>query len=75
MKDNQKIIISFVEEFIQKHGFSPSIREISESLGYDFSTINYRIKSLVNKGYLSFLPGKQRTLRVIKEGDSAEASK
>jgi repressor LexA len=75
MKDNQKIIISFVKEFIQKHGFSPSIREISESLGYDFSTINYRIKSLVNKGYLSFLPGKQRTLRVIKESDSAEVSK
>ena len=53
VSDKQKNILNFINIFIEKHGYSPSIREIC--LGVNLkstSTVQYHIEKLIKSGYL-----------------------
>ena len=52
--------------FIDKNGFSPTVRELGEILGYrSSSTVHHHLQSLQEKGIISYEPTKSRTLRIV----------
>lgn len=62
----QKITLEYIDWFIKEHGYSPTYREIGEELGIDVAAAFKRVTNLVIKGYVTEMPGKFRTLKVVK---------
>lgn len=62
----QRELLSFVDGFIQGHGYGPSYREIMRALGYkSVSTVAIHINGLINKGYLNKRDRSARSLEVV----------
>jgi repressor LexA len=62
----QRELLSFVDGFIQGHGYGPSYREIMRALGYkSVSTVAIHIEGLINKGYLHKRDNSARSLEVV----------
>lgn len=63
----QKELLSFVDSFIQGHGYGPSYREIMRALGYkSVSTVATHLEGLITKGYLRKRDNSARSLEVIR---------
>ena len=65
VSDKQKNILNFINIFIEKHGYAPSIREIC--LGVNLkstSTVQYHIEKLIKSGYLQKNYKKSRAITV-----------
>ena len=68
LTDRQRAILVWINEYIAAHGFSPTIRELVRAFG--FKSTNgavCHLQPLRTKGYVTWLDGSPRTLRVIKE--------
>ncbi len=66
LTSRQAEILRFVHTYIQRHSFSPSIREICEAVSLSSSsTVHSHLISLENKGYLRRDPSKPRSIEVI----------
>ena len=62
----QRELLSFVDGFIQGHGYGPSYREIMRALGYkSVSTVAAHIDGLIAKGYLVKRDNSARSLEVV----------
>lgn len=62
----QRELLSFVDGFIQGHGYGPSYREIMRALGYkSVSTVAIHINGLIAKGYLIKRDRSARSLEVV----------
>lgn len=62
----QRELLSFVDGFIQRHGYGPSYREIMRALGYkSVSTVAIHIDGLIAKGYLNKRDRSARSLEVV----------
>lgn len=62
----QRELLSFVDAFIQGHGYGPSYREIMRALGYkSVSTVAVHIEGLITKGYLRKRDNSARSLEVV----------
>jgi SOS-response transcriptional repressor LexA len=62
----QRELLSFVDGFIQGHGYGPSYREIMRALGYkSVSTVAIHIDGLIAKGYLNKRDNSARSLEVV----------
>lgn len=62
----QRELLTFVDAFIQGHGYGPSYREIMRSLGYkSVSTVAIHIDGLITKGYLRKRDKSARSLEVV----------
>jgi repressor LexA len=58
-------IYNFIYEFIQEKEYSPTIREIAAGTGLSSTeTIHSHLKTLKEKGMLTFEPWKPRTIRL-----------
>ena len=65
VSDKQKNILNFINIFIEKNGFAPSVREICTGVGLkSTSTVQYHIEKLINSGYLQKNYKKSRSLTV-----------
>ena len=65
VSDKQKNILNFINIFIEKNGYAPSIREIC--LGVNLkstSTVQYHIEKLIKSGYLQKNYKKSRAITV-----------
>lgn len=65
VSDKQKNILNFINIFIEKHGYAPSIREIC--LGVNLkstSTVQYHIEKLIKSGYLQKNYKKSRAIKL-----------
>lgn len=61
-------VYKVVKEFIEKNGYSPSVREICDILGYSSpATAETHLQKLKDKGYITFIEKRSRTIRIIKE--------
>lgn len=68
ISDNE--IMVWLQRFIDKNGYSPSMREITEGLGYySTSTVFARMSHLAENGYISWTPGKSRTIRILNRAE------
>jgi repressor LexA len=53
ISDKQKDIIVFINAFIERHSYSPSVREIAEACNINSSTVaQYHLNILERKGYI-----------------------
>ena len=56
-----------IKSFIEKNGYSPTVREIGELAGIASpATSMFAIKKLKNLGYIEYEKGKNRTIRCLK---------
>lgn len=67
LTEKQKNVLQTIEEFINKKGYSPTIRELGCILGLkSTSTVKGYIDRLVDGGYVEREEDCPRTLRVVK---------
>ena len=63
----QKELLSFIEEFITAHGYSPSYREIMTGLKYNsVATVALHVNSLIKRGHLRKRDHSARSLELVK---------
>ena len=65
VSDKQKNILNFINIFVEKNGYAPSVREICAGVGLkSTSTVQYHLEKLINSGYLQKNYKKSRALTV-----------
>ena len=63
--DKAQLILNYVNEFIQEHGYSPSVREIGAAVGLrSTASVSYHLQALQAKGLLQD-PGAKGRKRAI----------
>lgn len=68
LTDKQFEVLIYIKEFINRRGFSPTVREIAKLINVSSpATVHTHLKNLVKKGYISYQSKSSRTIRVIKE--------
>ena len=65
----QRIVLECLDWFIEEHGYSPTYDELGELLNCDHNTVFKKVMILIDKGYVSCVNGKSRTLRVVMRYD------
>ena len=64
--NRERAALEFISQYIQRHGYAPTLAEIAESLGVNaVSTIHEHLERLVQKGYLKKTKGFDRGLEVV----------
>jgi SOS-response transcriptional repressor LexA len=62
----QRELLSFIEQFIAEHGYSPSYREIRDGVGYtSIATVALHVNNLVARGHLIKRDHAARSLEVV----------
>jgi repressor LexA len=61
-------ILRFIQDFTQRHGYPPSLREIGEAVELVPSTVSYHRSILEKDGYLTRDPGLPRTSVALPQG-------
>ncbi|GEM_PF-251582 len=63
----QQQALDFIETFIKRNGYSPSIRELASAMKYESSsTAHNLLERLERKGYISKETSGPRTIRLLK---------
>lgn len=66
----QRELYSFIADFIQRHGYSPSYREIMRALGYtSVATVALHVNNLITRGHLQKRSHEARSLEVVPNND------
>ena len=66
--ERQLAIVEIIKQFIKEHGFSPSFRELAEITGIKSSNgVEDHLKRLKQRGLVTWIPYKSRTLRVVEQ--------
>jgi len=64
----QQLTLNVVKDYIQEHGYSPTIREICAECGVNSpATIHTSLKILKRKGYIDYVYNRNRTIKVLDE--------
>lgn len=67
----QEDVLRYVEDFIRRHGYSPSMREIGAGVGIGPTSANtaafQHVRALVKKGYMRKLPKHSRAISVVPD--------
>lgn len=67
MTNKQEQVYEIIKQFIDQNGYSPSIREIMKLMGLSSpATIHSHLCKLKEKGYITYVPDTNRTIRIIK---------
>lgn len=62
----QRELLTFIEQFINEHGYSPSYREIMRGLNYtSVATVALHVNSLIKRGHLRKRDYSARSLEVV----------
>lgn len=66
----QKELLTFIQNFIGEHGYSPSYREIMAGLNYtSVATVALHVNSLIKRGHLRKRDHSARSLEVTDTAD------
>lgn len=65
----QRLVLECLDYFIEEHGYSPTYQELADRLHCNVNTVFKKVCILIDKGYVSCVNGKTRTLKVIKRYD------
>lgn len=64
----QANLLNVIKEYIEKNGFSPTIRELCQLTGKKSpATIKVCLDVLLVKGYITYIPKTNRTIRIVNE--------
>ena len=62
----QRQLLTFIDKFINEHGYSPSYREIMRGCGYgSVATVAAHIENLIARGHLKKRDNEARSLEVV----------
>jgi SOS-response transcriptional repressor LexA len=71
----QKELLTFIEEFIAEHGYSPSYREIMAGLNYNsVATVSLHINNLIKRGHVRKRDHSARSLEIVKSSELAKVT-
>lgn len=66
----QKELLTFIENYILEHGYSPSYREIMTGLNYtSVATVALHVDNLIKRGHLAKRDRSARSLEVVHTTD------
>lgn len=66
--DRPDAILSFIEAYIEDHGYSPSIREMQVAAGLaSTSAVHHHLRLLAKAGRITYLPSTARTVRIVRD--------
>lgn len=69
----QRELLTYIEQFIGEHGYSPSYREIMVGLNYtSVATVALHINNLIRRGHLRKRDHSARSLEVVSPGETAK---
>ena len=73
LNKKEQQVYEAINEFIVKFGYSPSYRELCEltKIKSTASVLNY-IHTLAKKGYITYMPNLNRTIRIIESIQNGE---
>lgn len=64
----QKVMLDFIDGFVKSCGYSPTLREIMQALGYkSVSTVAKHVDNLIARGWLVKREGEARSLEVVTD--------
>jgi len=62
----QQDVLDWIDGYINTHGFSPTLQEIQHAYGWRTkNAVMCHLRPLRRKGYIDWLDGKSRTIRVV----------
>ena len=61
----QREILEFISQYAQRHGHSPTLKEIGEAVNASIATIYEHIEALIKKGVLRKEHGLSRSLEIV----------
>lgn len=68
MTERQHEILVTINNYIEREGISPTVRELCDITGIkSTSTVHGYIKSLQTQGYISMIKGSPRSMRIVKK--------
>lgn len=68
----QKQILSFLKQYIDKYGYSPTLGEIAEAMGVSsLATIHEHLQTLASKGVIKRFEGAVRGIEVLDQNISS----
>jgi len=57
-----------IKEFVKDHQYAPSFRELCDMTGKkSIGTIQTHLNNLKKQGYIDYIEGKSRTIKIIKD--------
>ena len=63
----QHKVLAFVTQFLEAHGFPPTLREIGAALGLvNVNAVRGHLSALERKGYITKAPDKARSIQVVR---------
>jgi repressor LexA len=69
----QQRILAFIQDWVEQHGYPPSVREIGEAVGLGSpSSVAYQLRELERKGFLRRDPNRPRAVNVRPLGHLPE---
>lgn len=67
----QRELLTFIEEFINEHGYSPSYREIMSGLNYNsVATVALHVNSLIKRGHLRKRDHSARSIELVEQPEA-----
>jgi len=67
LTERQAQVLKFISDHLAQHGYPPTVREVAAHFGFRSPRAAYdHVKALEKKGYLRSVPGRSRTLEVLK---------
>jgi repressor LexA len=71
----QRELLTYIEQFIGEHGYSPSYREIMTGLHYtSVATVALHINNLIRRGHLRKRDHSARSLEVVSPSESSKVT-
>lgn len=71
----QRELLTYIEQFIGEHGYSPSYREIMTGLNYtSVATVALHINNLIRRGHLRKRDHSARSLEVVAPSEPAKVT-
>jgi repressor LexA len=72
----QRQVLDVIHEFIDEHGYSPSLEEIGEQLQLSsVATVHKHVSHLVQKGFVRRTWNQNRSIEIVDNGEAARAVK
>lgn len=65
---NSQVIVKWLSEYRDQHGFPPSRREVAAQFGMGLDTAQRSIEALVDEGLLEVKPGIPRGMNITGAG-------
>jgi repressor LexA len=72
LTQRQREVFTFITDYIKKHTFPPTIREIADFFAISVKGAYDHVAALKKKGYIRGDPKRSRTMEIIKNADGDE---